>query len=161
VRGERIVRLDWYGSAQQALEAVGLERQAMSQQNVEVVRKSFEAHGAGGIEAPLPFDAPDFVWDAGPEWVEDRIYRGHDGARRLDAIFHDNFADYALEVHEIRAVGDRVLALYEATGRIRDSGLPIRQPVGIVLSHFRDGMIGKVRSFFSWREALEAVEKAD
>jgi ketosteroid isomerase-like protein len=129
----------------------------MAQQNVEIVRKSFEAHSAGGIEASLPFYAPDFVWDAGPEWVEDRIYRGHDGARKLDAVFIDNFEDYALAVHEIRAVGDRVLALYEATGRIKDSGLPIRQPIGIVLSHFHDDMIGQVRSFFSWREALEAV----
>jgi ketosteroid isomerase-like protein len=129
----------------------------MSQANVEIVRKSFEAHSAGGIEASLSFYAPDFVWDAGPEWLEDRIYRGHDGARRLDAVFIESFDDYALAVHEIRAIGQRVLALYEVTGRIRDSGLPIRQQIGLVLSDFHDGMIGEVRSFFSWREALEAV----
>jgi len=133
----------------------------MSHENVEVVRKSFEAHSAGGIEAALAFYAPDLVWDAGPEWVEDRIYRGHDGARRLDAVFIESFDAYGLAVHEIRAVGERVLALYEATGRIKDSGLPIRQPIGIVLSDFHDSMIGEVRSFFSWREALEAVALAD
>jgi ketosteroid isomerase-like protein len=129
----------------------------MSQENVEVVRKSFEAHRAHGIEGSLPFYAPDFVWDTGPDWIEDRLYRGHDGARRLDAIFRESFEDYALAVHEIRAIGVRVLALYEATGRIKDSGLPIRQPIGLVLSDFHDGMIGKVRSFFTWSEALEAV----
>jgi ketosteroid isomerase-like protein len=129
----------------------------MSQQNVELVRKSFEAHNTGGIEAALPFYAPDFVWDPGPDWIENRAYRGHEGARALDAIFAETFQDYVLEAHEIRAVGEEVVALYEAIGRIKGSGAPIRQPLGIVVSDFRDGMIGEVRSFFSWQEALEAV----
>jgi ketosteroid isomerase-like protein len=133
----------------------------MSHQNVEIVRKSFEAHRARGIEGSLPFYAPDFVWDAGPEWMEQRIYEGRDGVRRLDAIFNETFEDYSLTLHELRAVGERVVALYESTGRVRDSGLPIRQPVGIVLSDFRDGVIGHVRSFFTWREALEAVGLAE
>jgi hypothetical protein len=65
-----------------------------------------------------------------------------------------------LELHEIRAVGERVLALYEATGRIGGSSSPLRQPVGIVLSNFGDGTIGEVRSFFSWNEALDAASLA-
>jgi hypothetical protein len=77
----------------------------MSDENVEIVRRSFEAYASGGIEATLPFYAPDFVWDPGPEWVEDTIYRGHDGVRRLDAILLENFDGYSLELHEIRAVG--------------------------------------------------------
>ena len=88
------------------------------------------------------------MWDAGPEWLEERTYSGDDGARRLDAIFNEDFEDYSLTVHEIRAVGEQVLALYEANDRIRASGMPIRQPVGIVVSDFRDGRIGKVRSYF-------------
>jgi ketosteroid isomerase-like protein len=133
----------------------------MSPENVEVVLKSFEAHKAGGIEAALAFYAPDFVWDAGPQWVEERIYRGHDGARRLDAVFIESFDDYALVIDEIRPVGERVLALYEVTGRVKDSGLPIRQPIGLVLSDFHDGMIGQVHSFFSWKDALAAVGLAE
>jgi hypothetical protein len=43
--------------------------------------------------------------------LEDRVYRGHDGARRLDAIFSASFEDYSLVVHEIRAVGEQVIAL--------------------------------------------------
>jgi len=124
---------------------------------VEVVRASFDAHGAGGIEASLPFYSPNCVWDAGPDWLEDRIYHGHDGLRRVDGVFRENFEDYALTVHEMRDLGELVLALYEATGRIKGSGLPIRQPIGIVFSDFTDEKIGEVRSFFSWREALEAV----
>jgi ketosteroid isomerase-like protein len=143
--------------ARAAAERLVESRGGRWQANVELVGKSFEAHRTGGIAAALRFYAPDFVWYPGPGWVEDDVYRGHDGARRLNAIFLENFEDYVLAVHEIRAVGDRVLALYEATGRIKGSGLPIRQPIGIVLSRFHDEMISEVRSFFSWREALETV----
>ena len=129
----------------------------MSQENVEAVRASFDAHRAGGIEAALPFYSPNCVWDAGPGWLEDRIYHGHEGLRSVDGVFRENFEDYALTVIEIRDLGECVLALYEATGRIKGSGLPIRQPIGIVFSGFHDGKVGGVRSFFSWREALEAV----
>jgi ketosteroid isomerase-like protein len=125
--------------------------------NVDVVRSSFEAHTAGGIEAALRFYSRDFVWDPGPDWIEDRVYRGHDGARALDAVFTETFDDYAIEAQEILAVGDRVLALYEAVGTVKGSGAPVRQPFGIVLSDFHDGTIGKVRSYFSWQEAREAV----
>jgi ketosteroid isomerase-like protein len=133
----------------------------ISEENVELVRRSFEAHSAGGIEAALPFYAPDFVWDPGPDWIEDRVYRGHDGARALDAIFAETFDAYVLEVHEIRAVGDAVIALFEAVGAIKGSGASIRQPVAIVVSDFHDGTIGRVRSYFSWQEALEAVAPAN
>src|ERR1700730_11447694 len=129
----------------------------MSQRNVELVRKSFEAHSAGGIEAALRFYAEDFVWDPGPNWIEDRVYRGHDGARALDAIFTQTFHDYVLEVHEIRDFGDRILALYEALGTVKGSGAAIRQPIGIVVSDFRDGTIGRVRSYFGWQDAREGV----
>jgi ketosteroid isomerase-like protein len=133
----------------------------MSRPNADLVRRSFEAHARGGIEAAIPFYAADLTWHVGPGWVEDGIYRGHDGARRLDAVFMENFEDYALEVHELRAVEDRVLALFEATGRIRGSGAPVRQQVGLVMSDFHDGTIGAVRSFFSWKEARDAMGLAE
>jgi ketosteroid isomerase-like protein len=129
----------------------------MSQENVELVRRSFEAYAIGGIEASLAFYASDFVWDPGAEWVEESVYRGHDGARRLDAIFLENFDDYRLELHEIRAVDTRVVALYESVGRIRGSNATIRQPIGIVVDEIRDGKIAAIRSYFTWPRALEAV----
>ncbi|HWG08680.1 MAG TPA: nuclear transport factor 2 family protein [Solirubrobacteraceae bacterium] len=125
------------------------------------MRRSFEAYASGGIEATLPFYAPDFVWDPGPEWVEEAVYRGHDGVRRLDAIFSDNFDDYSVELREVRPVGDRVLALYEAIGRIKGSNRTIRQPVGIVVDEIRDGKIAAIRSYFTWPRALNAVGLAE
>jgi hypothetical protein len=64
---------------------------------------------------------------------------------------------HELEVREVRRVGDRVVVLGETVGRIKGSGVPIRQPIGTVYSDFRDGRIGEGRNFLTWREALEAV----
>jgi ketosteroid isomerase-like protein len=131
----------------------------MSQVNVELVRKAFEAFKSGGMESVLPFYAPDVVCYPISEWLEDPVYRGHDGALKLTA-WTDNFDDVAFEAHEIRDVQERVVVLAELTGQIKDSGVPIRQAFGVVYSDFRDGTTGEVRYFLSWQQALEAVGQA-
>ena len=54
-------------------------------------------------------------------------------------------------------MGDRVLSLGETAGRIKGSGVPIRQPIGAVYSDFRGGTVGEFRNFLSWRQALDEV----
>ncbi len=129
----------------------------MSQENVEIVRQIYQAFGAGGVEAALPYLASDSVLYPFAEWPESSEYRGRDGLRRLLAEWTENFDDFEFEIHEIRAVGDRVLLLAEMVGRIKGSGVPVRQPLGAIWWEFRDDQIGKGRFFITWREALEAA----
>jgi ketosteroid isomerase-like protein len=129
----------------------------MSEQNVALVRQTFEAFKEGGFEAMLPFFPADLEWHPAPGWVEDVIYHGYEGARRMSAIWTDNFEGLQLELKEIRDIGERVLVLAEATGRAREGGMPISQPYGAVYSGFADCKIAKVQFFFTWQEALETV----
>jgi ketosteroid isomerase-like protein len=129
----------------------------MSQENVEIVRRAWEAYSVGGIEALLPLYRPDVRIYPTPEFLEEPIYEGHDGLRRLAAGFTDNFDNWGWELHELREAGSRVLALAEMTGQIKDSRVPMREPWGVVFSDFRDGMIGEVRYFRSQEQALKAV----
>lgn len=129
----------------------------MSQANVELVRKAFEAYNVGGIGALLPFLASDVVWYPAPEWPEDPLYEGHQGSRKLDALWVENFDDYGWEAHEIRDLHEVVLALAEVRGRAKASGAPFRQQQAIVASDFRDGTIGQIRFFVTWQQAREAV----
>ena len=135
----------------------------MSQGNVEIVRNAFAAYSIGGIESALPFFSPDVVSYPDPEQaplldrVEKPPYRGHDGARTLDAMWAGAFDDYAWELHEIRDVQEGILVLAFLTGRSKEAGVPIRQRAGVVFSEFRDGMIGQVRYFLTWQQALEAA----
>lgn len=129
----------------------------MSQENVEVVERAFEAFSTGGVEACVPSFSPDVVVYPFPEWPQQAAYRGHDGLRAVLAEWMDNFDDFAFHIREVRAVGDMVLLRGETFGRIRGSAVPIRQPLGAVYSHFRDGQIGESRNFLTWAEALEAA----
>ena len=129
----------------------------MSEENVEVAKLVYEKFAAGGVEAALPCFAQDVVAYPFPEWIEQSEYRGHDGLRALIAVWTDNFDEFELHTHEVREVGDSVLILGETAGRIKDSGVPIRQPLGVVYSDFRDGKIGKSHNFLTWRQALNAV----
>jgi ketosteroid isomerase-like protein len=129
----------------------------MSQENVEIVRKAFQAFETGGVEATLAYLSLDVTFYAFPEWVEASEYRGHGGVRDVFALWTENFDEFVLEIQELRDAGDRVVALYEQSGRIRDSGIPLRQSVGGVFSEFRNGEIGEASFFLSWDEALEAA----
>ena len=129
----------------------------MSQENVEIVRDAFQTFSEEGINAALSFFSPDFVWYPTDRWLERSAYRGHDGMRRLEAAFSENFDDFRYEVRGIRAAQDRVVALVDMIGRIKPSGTEISQRLGFVVSGFGDGTFREVRAFPSWHEALEAV----
>ena len=109
------------------------------------------------MEAILTCFAPDAVHYSFPEWAGQAAYRGPDGLLALLAEWTDNFDDFEFDVREFREAGDRVVMLGEMVGRIKGSGVPIRQPFGAAYSDFREGQIGEARNFLTWREALEAV----
>jgi ketosteroid isomerase-like protein len=129
----------------------------MSQENVELVRRAFEAFANGGADALVEYATPDCVFYPDPAWIEEDQYRGRDGFIAFNRTQSATFGDFTVEIHEIRSVGDRVLVLAELIGRAKSSGVPIRQQAAHVLSDFRDGMIGEDRTFLSWDAGLKAV----
>ena len=132
----------------------------ISNQNVEVVRHAFEAFARGGIEAMIEY-APDCVFYPDPSWMEDREYRGREAFIAFNKTQTDAFGDFRIEVHDLRPVGDRVLALIEFVGKASASGMAIRQQAAHVFSDCHDGKIGKDRTFLSWDAALKAVGLSD
>jgi hypothetical protein len=77
--------------------------------------------------------------------------------RSLNAAFAHNFEGWGWEVRDTRDVEDRVIALSEMRGQIKDSGTTDSQPLGLVVSDFHDDTFGEIRAFASWRDALETV----
>ena len=116
--------------------------------------QAFEA----GIEALLAFYAGDVVCYPATGWVEEPVCHGHEGIRKLSAVWTESMDDVALSVHEVRDMHERVLILAEFTGRARDTGAPTHQRFGVVNSDLRDdGKVGEACFFLTWREALDAV----
>jgi ketosteroid isomerase-like protein len=129
----------------------------MSEENVETVRRTFEAFSDGGIDAALEYCDPEIEWWAPPEWLEDRLYRGHEGVRELTAFWTQQFDELQLEPERfIDLGGDHVLALIHQSGRIRGSSDRIEQPFGY-LADIGNGKLTQVHAYFSWEAALEAA----
>jgi ketosteroid isomerase-like protein len=98
--------------------------QAMSRENVEVIRRVYERWLE---DDPSLFDAFDQQIELHPDpaadWVGvNDIYRGHDGVRRYMAQVYEAFEDYRPEVEDLLDAGDKVITLAIEHGRGRASG---------------------------------------
>jgi ketosteroid isomerase-like protein len=73
----------------------------MSQENVEIVRKAFDAFARGGIDPALPFFHPGIEWTSDAYAFEPQTYSGHDGMRRYAQRLVEDFDDFRNEPEEI------------------------------------------------------------
>jgi ketosteroid isomerase-like protein len=129
----------------------------VAEENVEILRRAFEAFASEGAEGLRPYVDPEVVVHPFPEWMEDPVYHGFDGFKELLHGWTEGFEDFTPQVDEFRNADDEVVVwLGHNTGRIRGTNIPINQPVGGV-HRFRDGLLIEVHYFMTWREALEAA----
>jgi ketosteroid isomerase-like protein len=127
----------------------------MSQANVELVRQQIGAWNRRAEDWPEFYDS-EAAFHMPKEWPEDAVYSGHDGIRRVDALLADSFDEYHWDVERLIDSSECVIGLYRARGRIKDGGAWLEQPVGAVYD-FRGDKILRVRTYFTWQEALEAA----
>lgn len=118
---------------------------------------AIEAFNEAGVEAALPYLHPEIVWVAPPEWLEDRLYKGHDGIRRLSAHWTQLFDEYTLRPERVIEAGERrVVILLHQQGRISGSGDRVEAPIGYLVE-VRDTLVARVEIYFSWDATLEAA----
>src|SRR5438105_10029572 len=92
---------------------------------LQIVRDSYDTFNRGDVEAALSALAPSIEWWPAADEPETEPYRGHDGYRRLVATVHEVVRDLRVEVEELSAVGDRVVACVRFWGEGRASGVPV------------------------------------
>ena len=129
---------------------------AMSEENVEVMRDTLETFNRDGVEAALRYFDTDIEWVGPPEWLEDHLYKGHDGLRRLASQWAQNIDEYHLSPERFIDTGAEIVVLLSARGRIKGSATPIEQEVSWVCQ-VRNGKTAHVQVYFSWEEGLEAA----
>jgi ketosteroid isomerase-like protein len=129
----------------------------MSKQNVEVVRKGYEALRKGGIDAALAFMDPEFEMDLPPEiGPEPQVVRGHEAVRRWFETAMEALEEIRIEPEEFIDAGERVVVPVRIIGRGRTSGLEAVQHVTQVWT-IRDGLSVRMDSYVDAESALEAV----
>ncbi len=127
----------------------------MSRENVDRFVEATEAFNRGDVEAWLkPYD-PGVVFEPQVAVVEGASV-GHDGMRAFAATIGDLYDRFQVRFHDVRDLGDRVLALGEASSIGRGSDIRMDQPLAIVAS-FREGRIVHFKDYGEEADALKAV----
>ena len=127
----------------------------MSQENVEIVKRSVEAMVRGDFAAAFRNINPDVEWDA-RHFPDGRIYQGHEGVREFLRTYAGTFDDYRLVVERYIGAGDRVIAFTLETGTAKGSRAPVTAEFALVWT-MRGGQIVHWVGYTDFAEALEAV----
>jgi ketosteroid isomerase-like protein len=129
----------------------------VSQANVEVVRRGFEAYRDGDLDAVVTNFAEDVHWRliGGFAGLMGEEFTGRDGVLRFFAEFNEILGDRA-EVESLLDAGEQVVAIVRTEGAGDASGAPAAMRWGQVFT-FREGTICEVDNYYDAGEALEAV----
>jgi ketosteroid isomerase-like protein len=127
----------------------------MSQQNVEIVRASFEAFNAGDMDAFGELLDPGIVWRVAEGWPEPGPYFGREAVVLFAQQLHDTWDTTALEpTDDFIDAADRIVTrfIWRGVGHGPESNMEFTG----VWTLRRCRIIG-VEFFWDHAEALEAV----
>jgi ketosteroid isomerase-like protein len=129
----------------------------VSAENVEIVRRAYEAASRGDWDAAFEsFDA-EVEWEETPGLGPDAsAYRGIEQVQAAIQSWVGMWNDYEIQVHDYVDAGDQVLLLARESGHGRASGVSAERELGEVFT-LRDRTVVRVCLYGSWREAREAA----
>jgi ketosteroid isomerase-like protein len=87
---------------------------------------------------------------------EATTFRGRDECRDFFRDLDEAFAEFQVEISEIRDLGERLVTIGHLRGRGRTSGAEVESPIGYVID-FKNGKAVRYRDYFDPDEALEAA----
>ncbi|MEK6252721.1 MAG: nuclear transport factor 2 family protein [Actinomycetota bacterium] len=128
----------------------------MSQENVETVRKMYEALNRDDVDGFLQLCAPGFEVRDLPELPGSSVAVGHEAVRAWWDQLFDPFEDLRFDAEEFIDAGDRVVVLNHATARGRGSGAKVEMHFASVWT-LNDGKAVRFISYSDHAEALEAA----
>ena len=131
----------------------------MSQENVEIVRRVYEAAAQRDSETVLSLYDPEVELDNRRLEIVGTagVYHGHEGLRKFFGIWHEAWESIDYDVDELTDVGDdEVVAVVTRRGRGRSSGAEVDFHVALLWT-VRDGKVTRVVWFPTREEALDAA----
>jgi ketosteroid isomerase-like protein len=135
----------------------------MSEENVEIVRRAYEAFNRWGLQpwgersaevAPLLHPEVEFHTHASAP--EAGVYRGREAVFEYHERVFGQFESVRIEVEELLPVGESVVIVTRQHTVPRGTGAEIVQNV-VDIWTLRDGLLAERRPFSTRQEALEAA----
>ena len=133
----------------------------MSEENVAIVRRIFEAAARRDNSATLPLYAADVEWDISHAPAREliagsHIYHGHEGLAHFFAEWYEAWENVDSDYEELIDAGDQVVSVETTRGRGRRSGAEVNIPHAAVWT-IRDGKVARVVWYATRGEALAAA----
>jgi ketosteroid isomerase-like protein len=133
----------------------------MSLENVEVVRRSFEAFARGDFETAFAAHDPNTEWCTADDEPDQQTYRGIDGLRRFAATIDEPWTDRfarTVSADDFIDFGDWIVVPWHGRLHGRGSGIEVEiwETYAVQL---RDGKIVRVEEYRTKEQALEAMER--
>jgi ketosteroid isomerase-like protein len=129
----------------------------MSQENVEFLRRGYEALHRGDLETFKALSRerldPEFVFHS--VW-DGRVLKGFEGTQEWISDTREVWENYEQKLEEILDLGENVVVVVRIAGRGGGSGVPVSQDLAVVWTFVGDKAV-RARSFTSRAEALEAA----
>lgn len=133
----------------------------MTQENVEIIRRCYEAFNSRNLALFENLMHPDFEVDLSNSMGFDRgNYYGERGLRRFFQSYWDAFESISIEIEELIGTGHAIVAIIRARGRGTGSGAEV-DARGPHLWLFRDGRVVGLALYEHLDEALEAARVAE
>jgi ketosteroid isomerase-like protein len=134
----------------------------MSQENVEIVRRVFEAVARRDTASILALYDPEVEVHFSPGTLWHRMgeagsYCGLEGLRAFDRELRQAFEDFETNCEELIEAGERVVSVSRYRARGRRSGIEVDGPPQFGIWTIADGQITRVDWFNTRGEALEAA----
>jgi ketosteroid isomerase-like protein len=129
----------------------------MSQENVEIARRAYDAFQRNGIEGLMPFLDEEIEWRNPEDSPIAGAWHGHDGVRDWFAQVSEAFGEMTFTPDEIREVSEgRILVLLHS--RLTGAGSGVRMDVPFAhLIDMKAARATALRMYSDQRKALEAA----
>jgi ketosteroid isomerase-like protein len=129
--------------------------------HVDVFHTGMDAFNRGDADAFVALCAEECEWHPflGAR-EENEPFRGRDGVRAWFEATAGAFDGLSTEVHKVRDLGDRLVALGEIRYRGKDSGIDVTAPLAWVLD-FRGELVWRGQVYLRHEEALEEAGLAE
>ena len=131
------------------------------QQNLDIVRRGYDAFGRGDIEGLVSLMADDVTWvSSGPSDLPTAgKRRGHDQVREFFRIVNEMFQFDMFDPHTFVAQGDRVVVLGKDAIKLKASGEALEEDWAHAFT-LKDGKIVAFQEYIDTAALVAALARA-
>jgi ketosteroid isomerase-like protein len=128
----------------------------VASEDVELVRRAYEAYSKGDLATAASAYDEDTVWDVTRFRPDEGVHRGLEELARYLGSWRETWTEHSFSLEQLTDAGDRIVAVIRESGRGRASAAPVDIRYGQVIT-VRDGKIVETTVYKDPEDAFAAA----